>query len=97
MGHFLTNGPEYKRKVCNWSETQVEFRLEPNFCSILNIYDFFKKYGEIDNLLILNTLGIHFGLIPDDIDPQTMTQDDLYYYFYDRTLEPLLGSRHTEQ
>ena len=33
----------------------------------------------------MNTLGIHFGLIPDDIDPQTMTQDDLDYYFYDRT------------
>jgi len=33
----------------------------------------------------LNTLGIHFGLILDDIDPQTMTQDDLDYYFYDRT------------
>jgi hypothetical protein len=33
----------------------------------------------------MNTLGIHFGLIPDDIDPQTMTQDDLDYYFFDRT------------
>ena len=33
----------------------------------------------------MDTIGIHFGLIPDDIDPQTMTQDDLDYYFYDRT------------
>jgi hypothetical protein len=60
------------------------------------IYDFYKKYGEIDKQLILNTLGIHFGLIPDDIDRQTMTQDDLDYYFYDITIEPLLGNRHTE-
>ena len=33
----------------------------------------------------MSAVGIHFGLIPDDIDPQTMTQDDLDYYFYDRT------------
>ncbi len=39
----------------------------------------------MDTKLIMDAIGIHFGLIPDDIDPQTMTQDDLDYYFYDRT------------
>ncbi len=49
------------------------------------VYDFHKKYGEIDTQLLMNTIGIYIGLIPDDIDPQAMTQDDLDYYFYDRT------------
>jgi hypothetical protein len=49
------------------------------------VYDLYRKYGDIDTKLIMDTIGIHFGLIHDDIDPQTMTQDDLDYYFYDRT------------
>jgi hypothetical protein len=49
------------------------------------VYDLYNKYREIDTQLIMNTIGIHFGLIPDNIDPQTMIQDNLDYYVYDKT------------
>jgi hypothetical protein len=33
----------------------------------------------------MNTIGIHFGYLPNDLDPETFTKEDLTFYFYDRT------------
>jgi hypothetical protein len=34
------------------------------------VYNLYKRYGDINTQLIMNTISIHFGLIPDDIDPK---------------------------
>ena len=33
----------------------------------------------------MNTIGIHFGYLPNDLDPEAFTKEDLTFYFYDRT------------
>ncbi len=33
----------------------------------------------------MNTIGIHFRYLPNDLDPKTFTKADLTFYFYDRT------------
>jgi hypothetical protein len=33
----------------------------------------------------MDTLGLHFGFIPKDLELGKVTEDDVTHYFYDRT------------
>jgi len=48
-------------------------------------YDNQETFNLITSELIMNTIGIHFGYLPNDLDPKTFTKEDLTFYFYDRT------------
>jgi len=48
-------------------------------------YDYQETINLVTSELIMNTIGIHFGYLPNDLDPKTFTKEDLTFYFYDRT------------
>ena len=48
-------------------------------------HDYQETIDLITSELIMNTIGIHFGYLPKDLDPETFTKEDLTFYFYDRT------------
>ncbi len=48
-------------------------------------YDYQEMLNLITSELIMNTIGIHFGYLPNDLDLKTFTNEDLTFYFYDRT------------
>jgi hypothetical protein len=48
-------------------------------------YDYQEMFNLIMSKLIMNTIGIHFGYLANDLDPETVTKEDLTFYFYDRT------------
>ena len=48
-------------------------------------YDSQETVNLITSKLIMNTIGIHFGYLSNDLDPETFTKEDLTFYFYDRT------------
>ena len=48
-------------------------------------HDYQETIALITSELIMNTIGIHFGYLPKDLDPETFTKEDLTFYFYDRT------------
>ena len=54
-------------------------------------YDYQETFNLIMSELIMNTIRIHFGYLPNDLDHETFTKEDLTFYFYDRTgLNPSL-------
>ena len=56
-------------------------------------YDYQETFNLIMSELIMNTNRIHFGYLPNDLDHETFTKEDLTFYFYDRTgLNPSLFS-----
>ena len=48
-------------------------------------HDYQETINLVTSELIMNTIGIHFGYLPNDLDPEAFTKQDLTFYFYDRT------------